>query len=408
MTTTTSASDSTRTTRALYIAFDMGRDSWQYAASDGGKTRRELKISRTDLAQAKRDVVAEIAKAKAHFDLPAEATVHAVYEAGRDGFWFARWLAGVGVQCMVIDPCSILVDRRQKQRKNDAIDARALLDVVVRHVTGDRIVRTVAVPPPEAEDHRQLGRAIDRLGHDRRALAARLQSVLWSRGIDAHYHTGMQAEFDAMVSGDDRPLDAITRLELDTLCAQIEVLDKHLFRLEELRVRQVQAPGTKTQEIAQRLERLAGIGPIGSWTLAHELFGWREFKNAKHLGAFLGLAPTPFCSGQMQRDQGISKAGPKRLRALLVQLAWLWLVHQPDSDLAKWYTERFGPTAKRSRRVGIVAVARKLAIALWRYAKDGVVPEGAALKPEGRRKIPVPVEKGCSIPRHERRELRAA
>ena len=408
MATTTSVSDSTRTTRALYIAFDMGRDSWQFAAGDGGKTRRELKILRTDLAQGKRDVIAEIAKARTAFGLADDAPVHAVYEAGRDGFWFARWLGSIGVQCLVIDPCSILVDRRQKQRKNDAIDARALLDVLVRHVTGDRLVRPVAVPPPEAEDHRQLGRAIHRLGRDRRALATRLQSILWSRGIDAHYRTGMQEDFESMRTGEDRPLDAITRLELETLCAQLEVLDKHLYRLEELRTRQVMAPATKTQEIAQRLERLAGIGPIGSWTLAHELFGWREFKNAKHLGAFLGLAPTPFCSGQMQRDQGISKAGPSRLRALLVQLAWLWLVHQPDSALSKWYAERFGPTAKRSRRVGIVAVARKLAIALWRYAKDGVVPEGAALKPQGPRKIAVPLEKGCRIPHSERRKLLAA
>ena len=300
MATTTSVSDSTRTTRALYIAFDMGRDSWQFAAGDGGKTRRELKILRTDLAQGKRDVIAEIAKARTAFGLADDAPVHAVYEAGRDGFWFARWLGSIGVQCLVIDPCSILVDRRQKQRKNDAIDARALLDVLVRHVTGDRLVRPVAVPPPEAEDHRQLGRAIHRLGRDRRALATRLQSILWSRGIDAHYRTGMQEDFESMRTGEDRPLDAITRLELETLCAQLEVLDKHLYRLEELRTRQVMAPATKTQEIAQRLERLAGIGPIGSWTLAHELFGWREFKNAKHLGAFLGLAPTPFCSGQMQ------------------------------------------------------------------------------------------------------------
>ena len=120
---------------------------------------------------------------------------------------------------------------------------------------------------------------------------------------------------------------------------------------------------------------------MGSWTLAHELFGWRTFDNAKKLGAFVGLCPMPFCSGTMDRDQGISKAGPGAIRALMVELAWDWLRYQPDSDLSKWYQTRFGETAKRSKRVGIVALARKLLVALWRYATQGVIPPGANTKP---------------------------
>lgn len=398
MTQTATTTESTRPARALYIAFDMGRDSWQAASSDGGKTRRDVKVARNDIERGKADVLAEIAKARTVFGLPDDAPVHALYEAGRDGFWFARWLQACGVRCLVIDPCSILVDRKAKQRKTDAIDARALLDLLVRHVTGDRTVNTVAVPPPDAEDARELGRLLHRLGRARRSLALRLQSVLWSRGIDASYRTGIQADFDGMRSGDGHPLDRIVRIELEVLCGQIEHLDRDLDQLERERVQQVVQPATPTQEQAHQLEQLVGVGPIGSWTLAHEVFGWRTFRNGKALGAFLGLAPTPWCSGQMNREQGISKAGPSKLRALMVQLAWGWLRYQPDSDLAKWYGERFGGTAKRSKRVGIVAVARKLVIALWRYVTQGVIPGGAELKSAGHR-ITTPRQRGCSIRR---------
>jgi transposase len=393
MTHTATTDKSTRCERALYIAFDMGRDAWQLASSDGGKTRREVKLARTDVERGKADVLAEIAKARAAFGLPEDAPVHALYEAGRDGFWFARWLLGQSVQCLVVDPCSILVDRKAKQRKNDAIDSRALLDLLVRHVTGDRTVNTVAVPPPDAEDARELGRLIHRLGRARRSLALRVQSVLWSRGVDASYHTGIRAEFDKMRTGDGRPLDRVVRVELDVLCGQIEHLDRDLDLLERERVAQVEEPVTPVQAQAQQLEQLLGIGPIGAWTLAHEMFGWRTFRNGKALGAFLGLAPTPWCSGQMNRDQGISKAGPAKLRALLVQLGWGWLRYQPQSALAKWYGERFGGTAKRSKRVGIVAVARKLAVALWRYVTQGVIPDGAAFKSAGHR-VATPHQRG--------------
>jgi transposase len=298
--------------------------------------------------------------------------------------------------CIVIDPCSILVNRKAKQRKNDAIDARALLDLLVRHVTGDRQVSTVPVPPAEIDDQRELGRLLRKLGQTRRSLANRVRSVLWRYGIDQSYHTALPAEFAAMRTGDGQPLGVVTRMELETLCSQIEGLDRDLLRLENERVAQLRKPVTRAQEQARDLERLIGIGPIGAWTLAHEIFSWREFANGKKLGAWVGLAPTPWCSGTMQRDQGISKAGPRHLRSLMVQLAWLWIYHQPESALAKWYRERFGPTAKRSRRVGIIAVARKLLIALWKYTMTGIVPEGAELKSPSHR-IDVPSQKGTAV-----------
>ena len=242
--------------------------------------------------------------------------MYAVYEAGRDGFWLARWLGAQGVTCHIIDPCSILVDRKAKQRKNDAIDSRALLDLLVRHGTGDRVMKTVLVPPVEAEDSHELGRLLNSLGSTRRALAARIQSLLWTQGIDASYHTALPTTLDAMRTGDGRPLGTMLRVELDVLCHQVEHLDRDICRLEAERARQIQQPATPTQEKARDLERLVGIGRIGAWTLANEVFGWRTFQNGKKLGAFVGLCPTPWFSGTVDRDQGISKAGSGPLRAL--------------------------------------------------------------------------------------------
>ena len=405
MTHNTTRTDIVHSSRALYIAMDLGRDSWQLAISDGGKTIREVKVSRKDVEGGKAEFLTEVAKARVKFGLDDEAPVHALYEAGRDGFSIARWLESVGIPCLVIDPSSILVDRKAKQRKNDAIDARALLDLLVRHVTGDREVSIVAVPPAEIDDQRELGRVLRKLAQTRRSLANRVRSVLWRYGIDEGYHADLAKKFPEMRTGDGQPLGPVTRMELDTLCGQILGLDADLQRLEDERVAQLKKPVTRAQEQARDLERLIGIGPIGAWTLAHEVFSWRTFANGKKLGAYAGLAPTPFCSGQMQRDQGISKAGPRELRALMVQLAWLWIYHQPESALAKWYKERFGPTAKRSRRVGIIAVARKLLIALWKYAMTGEVPEGARLKPMSH-PIDAPIQVGAKrvrrpAPRHE-------
>ena len=286
--------------------------------------------------------MAEIAKARSRFGLSESAPVYAVYEAGRDGFWLARWLGAQGVTCHIIDPCSILVDRKAKQRKNDAIDSRALLDLLVRHVTGDRVMKTVLVPPVEAEDSHELGRLLNSLGSTRRALAARIQSLLWTQGIDASYHTALPTTLDAMRTGDGRPLGTMLRVELDVLCHQVEHLDRDICRLEAERARQIQQPATPTQEKARDLEQLVGIGRIGAWTLANEVFGWRTFQNGKKLGAFVGLCPTPWFSGTVDRDQGISKAGSGPLRALLVQLAWAWLRYQPESELSGWFRDRFG------------------------------------------------------------------
>ena len=243
---------------ALYFAMDLGRDAWHLALSDGGKNCRETKVDRADVDVGKSELLAEIARARTRFGLPDTAPVYAVYEAGRDGFWLARWLLTQGVTCHIIDPCSILVERKAKQRKNDAIDARALLDLLVRHVSGERPMKTVQVPPAEAEDTRELGRLLNSLGQTRKALACRVQSLLWNRGIDVSYHTALPTTFDAMRTGDGGPLAAMLRVELDILCGQIEHLDRDICGLEDERLRQIKQPATPTQVKARRYARARG------------------------------------------------------------------------------------------------------------------------------------------------------
>jgi len=380
MTQFTTSDDSNRTDRSLSIAIDMGRDSWHLCISDGGKRKREIVIDRKNLDAGKSALLAEVDKSKAHFGLRADAPVHTLFEAGRDGFWFARWLKNCGFTCIIIDPSGIMVDRRAKHRKNDAIDSRALLELLVRHVSGERPLQPVEIPPAEAEDSREVGRLLGTLHGTRRKFAMRVQSLLWLQGIDDSYYTALPKTFDQMRTGDGRELGPVLRLELDLLCSQIEHLDREICKLEDLRVVHIKKPVTPVQVKAQALEMLVGIGPIGAWTLAHELFDWRVFQNGKQLGAFVGLSPMPYASGTMDRDQGISKAGSGPIRALLIQLGWSWLRYQPESALSQWYQTRFGETAKRSKRVGIVAVARKLLILLWRYVTQGVVPAGAVIK----------------------------
>ena len=306
MTQSTTRTDIVHSSRALYIAMDLGRDSWQLAISDGGKTIREVKVVRKDVDVAKTEFMTEVAKARVKFSLDADAPVHALYEAGRDGFWIARWLESVGIPCLVIDPCSILVDRKAKQRKNDAIDARALLDLLVRHVTGDREVSIVAVPPGEIDDQRELGRVIRKLGRTRRSLANRVRSVLWRYGIDDGYRADLAKKFPEMRTGDGQPLGPVTRLELETLCGQILGLDTDLQRLEDERVAQLKKPVTRAQEQA-RAAAQAHAQPIGGQQLVGEVGGLAE-RFERQLRAFVGRMAVGLEAGrgfiQMGRELG--------------------------------------------------------------------------------------------------------
>lgn len=385
MTQTATASQSNAKTRALYIAFDLSATKWQLALSDGVAKPSDIVVDRTTVQGAKEALIGHIGLAKQRLSLDPDCPTHAVYEAGRDGYWIARWLGQLGVNCLIIDPASIAVDRKAKHIKTDAIDARKLLILLCDHLNGRAGLRVLQPPGPSDEDARELHRLAQRLQKIRAQLAMRVQSLLFAQGVDRVYSNGLAEEVGQLRTGDGRPLGQSLQAEIGVLCRQIAGMDTELDALDRKRAEALAKPATETERVAGQLENLVGIGPIGAWMLAHELFGWREFKNGKHLASFLGLTPTPFASGAMNREQGISKAGSGPLRALMIQLAWSWLRYQPQSPLAQWFNERWAKGGKRSRRLGIVALARRLVILLWRFATTGEVPAGVELKPVERK-----------------------
>jgi len=304
------------------------------------------------------------------------------YEAGRDGFWIHRSLTADGIENHVLDSASIEVSWRKKKVKTDRVDVIALLRLLMRYMNGEKeALHAIRIPTVEAEDQRRLNRERDRLIKERGAHSARIKSLLIAHGIRLEKMSDLPLLLPTAkvaVIGYDLPADL--KAELEREFARYELADKQIKKLEKLQIERTEAEGVPATRNIQHLRSLKGVGWQSSWILCMEFFNRREFKNAKQVGACAGLTPTPYDSGDSIREQGISKAGNKRVRKLMVELAWLWVRYQPGSKLTLWFQKRFGSGGKRMRRIGIVALARKLLIALWRYLETGVIPEGAILK----------------------------
>jgi transposase len=301
------------------------------------------------------------------------------YEAGRDGFWIHRALVGEGIDNKIIDSASIEVSRRMKQVKADRVDVIALLRLLMRYVGGEtQALKTIRIPTVEEEDDRRLNRERDRLLKERGAHSARMKSLLIAHGIvldKLKQIPSLLKNAKAAVAGYELPADL--KSELAREYERYELTDKQAKALEKLQVERAASDTSPGMKNVLDLQKLRGVGWQSSWILSMAFFNWREFKNAKQVGACAGLTLTPYDSGNSTREQGISKAGNKRVRKLMVELAWLWLRYQPDSGLSQWFEKRFANGGKRMRRIGIVALARKLLVALWRYLSQGVIPEGA-------------------------------
>ena len=377
MQTMTRGRESSSVTVNLLVAFELGQQWWRVGFTTGlGQRVRTRKIA----AGAVEVVADEMVKAKAAFGLSAEAPVISCYEAGRDGFWLHRYLTAGGATNYVVDSASIEVNRRARRTKTDAVDLRGLLTLLARYVAGDRRCwRVVRVPSVAEEDARQLHRTWETLQGDRTRVINRLKAVLATHGV----RLGITADFLEQVAAarvwDGRPLPpgAGDRLACDW--AQLQRIEEQLADVKAARTRLRIDVETSTGRAVQALQQLRAIGPGGAWVLATEIFGWREIRNGRQLGALVGLVPALYQSGETQHDRGITRAGNAHVRRMMVQLAWGWLRWQPESALAQWYQRRFA-SGSRLRRIGIVALARKLLIALWRYVDQGVVPEGARLK----------------------------
>jgi transposase len=365
-------------TMCLLLAFELGQRSWKLGFSAGiGQRPRVRQIP----AGAVGVIEHEIVRAKMRLGLPLEAAVISCYEAGRDGFWLHRYLVAHAITNHVVDSSSIEVNRRARRAKTDRLDLGGLLNLLARYVLGDRRVwRVVRVPTVTDEDARQLPRTWETLTADRTRLINRMKGLLTTQGVQIRIDKNFLEHLHAAQLWDGTPVPTGLQERLTQDWAQLQQVET---QLRERRARGARPPDTTTPtgRAIEQLQTLRAIGVAGAWVLATEIFGWRQIKNRRELGALVGLVPAPYQSGETQSDQGITRAGNKHVRRVMVQLAWVWLQYQPQSALAQWYQRRFGGSGKRLRRIGIVALARKLLIALWRYLETGVVPDGAQLKP---------------------------
>jgi transposase len=375
MSPTTRPSESTAA--ALYVSLELGGTTWVVVSTTSvGQSPRRTKVRAGDTAA----LAAEIARAGKRFHLAALAPVHSCYEAGGDGFWLHRWLEAHGVHNVVVDSASIRVSRRRREAKTDRLDAEALVRMLIRAVAGEgKVWSVVHVPTPEAEDRRQVSREWEAAKTDRRRAQNRIGSLLATQGISRRVTSDLVATLSTLQTGDGRRVGPLLEARLIRECAHLAAVEARCATLATVRQQQLRQGCDAVSHCARQLREVKGIGDVGAEMLSAELFGTRTFQNGRQLGALVGLAPTPYRSDQKIQEQGHSRAGRGALRGLMTQLAWGWLRFQPQSALTRWFHARFakGP---RLRRIGIVAVARKLLIALWHYVAHGIVPEGAALR----------------------------
>ena len=373
----TVAANDTEQQATLFVALELSQAKWLVALHspiadkisfhgvNGGDTGKLLALIESKREQAARK-------------LGRPVRVVACYEAGRDGFWIHRFLTRHGIDNHVLDSASILVDRRARRAKTDRLDGAALLRVLMALVRGEvQVCREVRVPSVAQEDERRLSRERERLLHERNSHMARIKGLLILHGVRDYrlIERDWKERLDAVRTAEGQALPARAKAEIERECRRLWLTKEMLAEVE----REVERMIAHDTEAAAKLIRVRGIGPTFASVLTHEVFH-RSFDNRRQVGSYLGLVSIPWQSGGVRRDQGITRSGNARARRCAIECAWLWLRHQPDSALAKWYRTRVGTMTGRMRRIALVALARKLIVALWRYLQTGIVPEGAALK----------------------------
>jgi transposase len=362
----------------LHVAFELDDQGWKLAF--GTRLGKEPWLRRVG-PRDREGILAGMEGAKARFGLDEGARVVSCYEAGREGFWLHRWLEAEGVESRVVDSSSIEVNRRARRAKTDRLDAKKLLRQLMRHEAGEQDVWSVLrVPSETAEDARQLHRELVAVKRDRVRVTNRIQGLLATQGVKVAPHADFLDRLAEVERWDGSPLPAGVRDRIERAWEQRNWLTERVRQLEGERRQMLRTCEAKYVEKVRQLMELSGIGENSAWIFVSELFGWREFRNRREVAAAVGLVPTPYDSGSTRREQGISKAGNRTVRWMAVQIAWAWLRHQPESELSRWYNRRFGQGSRRMKKVGIVALARKLIIELWRYLETGALPEGATLK----------------------------
>ena len=360
----------------IYVALELSKASWLVAINAPGGD----KVSKYTVAAGATTALSAIltrARAQAERWCGESVRIVAIHEAGMDGFWVHRWLEAQGIESHVVDPASIAVDRRKRRVKTDRIDVEKLLRTLMGWARGERRICSMVRPPhPEQEDERRLTREREILVGERTRHVNRIKGLLMTQGISYFQplRRDRRARFEALRLWNGTTLPSRLKAELLREFDRLELVMNQIQVIEAERDRALQIKSRDT--IGALLVRLRGIGPEIASVLCGEMFH-RDFVNRREVASYAGLAPSPWQSGTIDIDQGISKAGNPRLRKTTIQLAWLWLRHQPGSSLSRWFHARVGDRRGRIRRITIVAVARKLLIALWRYVTLGLVPEGA-------------------------------
>ena len=362
----------------LFMAFELGLKKWKLGFTIGVAQRpRERNIPAGNVERLEQEIV----RAKRRFGLPENARVVSCYEAGREGFWLHRWLVAHGVDNSVVDSASIEINRRHRRAKTDRLDVQKLLTMLMRHVAGEnKVWSVVRVPSVEEEDRRQLHRELLSTKRDRTRLINRVKGLLVSQGVQLELQGDVETQLDQVRQWDGSGLPDALRARLKRSWRHVRFLTDQIQSLEAERRAMVRRSEEPVIDQVRQLYSLRGIGMQSAWLFTMEFFAWRDFQNGKQVGALAGLTPTPYQSGESRRDLGIAKAGNRHIRALAIEIAWGWLRFQPDSALSKWYQNRFGAGGARLRKIGIVALARKLLVALWRFLRTGELPEGAVLK----------------------------
>lgn len=373
--------ESTGNAPALYMSLELGVTQWHAAFGTtmaGPQRRRQLRMVSGQTVTAV--LKTEIAQAKLAFGLGADAPVRSCYEAGRDGFWVHRMLETLGVDNCVVDSSSIEVNRRARRAKTDRLDAGALLRMLLRYWNGEReLWHVVRVPTRAEEDVRHAPRLVETFTKERTRWRNRIHAMLMLHGVRRPITPRFLEQLPAVRDWADAPLPAGVVARITYAWTQLQQVKAALRAVRRAMRSTLRTPTTASTRWAARVRQLRGIGQDSALRLAHEIFG-RGLQNRRQVGALTGLVSVPYDSGMTSRDQGISRAGNRHVRGLAVELAWAWVKWQPESALAQWYQTRWAGGGPRARRIGIVALARKLLIALWRYGDGGAVPTGARVR----------------------------
>jgi len=364
------------------VVLELSARSWLVGARVPGIGR----LSRHALPPSIETLLDWLGAAKARAGTAGKTVSRVVlaYEAGRDGFWLARYLATRGVEVYVIQPSSVLVDRRARRAKTDALDVEMLMRTLMAWLRGEPgVCSMVPIPDTAEEDGRRPGRERQGLIGERVALLNEIDGLLATLGVTGYrpLRQDRRVRLAALRTPEGEPLPPNAAARLGRILDRLELVMKQITELEQARDAVVakEAASSEVETMIRGLARMKGIGAELATVLVWEAYV-RSFPSRRALAAYAGLTGTPFDSGDKRREQGIGKAGNRRLRSSLVELAWLWLRYQPDSVLAAWFRRRTQAAGVRTRKVMIVALARKLLVALWRFCRDGVLPEGAALK----------------------------